>query len=83
MLDFPDELFAHGLPSLPTLLHLSAVRGGDSPGDPEQITNKSSVRLCTGSYKLRRGGAFRRAALLVGSDGICVGPLAGSEVIAA
>ena len=38
LLDFPDELFAHGLPSLPTLLHFNAVRGDYGPGDPEQIT---------------------------------------------
>jgi diguanylate cyclase (GGDEF)-like protein/PAS domain S-box-containing protein len=38
LLDFPDELFAHGLPSLPTLLHFNAVRGDYGPGDPDQIT---------------------------------------------
>ena len=38
LLDFPDELFAHGLPSLPTLLHFNAMRGDYGPGDPEQIT---------------------------------------------
>nr|MDP2189932.1 diguanylate cyclase [Rhodoferax sp.] len=38
LLDFPDELFAHGLPSLPTLLHFNARRGDYGPGDPEKIT---------------------------------------------
>jgi diguanylate cyclase (GGDEF)-like protein/PAS domain S-box-containing protein len=38
LLDFPDELFANGLPSLPTLLHFNAMRGDYGPGDPEQIT---------------------------------------------
>ena len=37
LLDFPDSLFADGLPSLPTLLHFNAVRGDYGPGDPEII----------------------------------------------
>lgn len=37
LLDFPDELFAHGLPSLPTLLRFNALRGDYGPGDPEAI----------------------------------------------
>lgn len=38
LLDFPDELFAHGLPSLPMLLRFNAMRGDYGPGDPEKIT---------------------------------------------
>jgi len=38
LLDFPDELFADGLPSLPTLLRFNARRGDYGPGDPETIT---------------------------------------------
>ena len=38
LLDFPDELFADGLPSLSTLLHFNAVRGDYGPGDPEEIS---------------------------------------------
>ena len=37
LLDFPDELFAHGLPSLPTLARFNAMRGDYGPGDPEEI----------------------------------------------
>lgn len=37
LLEFPDELFAHGLPSLPTLLRFNALRGDYGPGDPEEI----------------------------------------------
>lgn len=37
LLDLPDELFAHGLPSLPTLLRFNALRGDYGPGDPEVI----------------------------------------------
>jgi len=37
LLGFPDELFAHGLPSLPTLLHFNAQRGDYGPGDPDTI----------------------------------------------
>jgi len=38
LLDFPDELFAQGLPSLQTLLRFNARRGDYGPGDPEEIT---------------------------------------------
>ena len=38
LLDFPDELFADGLPSLPTLLRFNALRGDYGPGDPEAIS---------------------------------------------
>jgi diguanylate cyclase (GGDEF)-like protein/PAS domain S-box-containing protein len=38
LLDFPDELFAHGLPTLPQLLHFNSLRGDYGPGDPETIT---------------------------------------------
>jgi diguanylate cyclase (GGDEF)-like protein/PAS domain S-box-containing protein len=37
LLDFPDELFADGLPSLPVLLRFNALRGDYGPGDPEEI----------------------------------------------
>jgi diguanylate cyclase (GGDEF)-like protein/PAS domain S-box-containing protein len=37
ILDFPDELFADGLPSLPRLLRFNAVRGDYGPGDPDTI----------------------------------------------
>ncbi len=37
LLDFPEELFAHGLPSLPALLRFNAMRGDYGPGDPEKI----------------------------------------------
>jgi diguanylate cyclase (GGDEF)-like protein len=37
LLDFPDELFAHGLPSFATLLRYNANRGDYGPGDPEKI----------------------------------------------
>lgn len=37
LLDFPDELFAHGLPSLPALLRFNAARGDYGPGDPGKI----------------------------------------------
>lgn len=38
LLDFPEELFAHGRVSLPQLVHFNAVRGDYGPGDPETIT---------------------------------------------
>jgi diguanylate cyclase (GGDEF)-like protein/PAS domain S-box-containing protein len=37
LLDLPEELFAQGLPSLPTLLRFNAMRGDYGPGDPEVI----------------------------------------------
>jgi diguanylate cyclase (GGDEF)-like protein/PAS domain S-box-containing protein len=47
LLDFPDELFAHGLPSLPTLLRFNAMRGDYGPGDPEEITAAAVERART------------------------------------
>jgi diguanylate cyclase (GGDEF)-like protein/PAS domain S-box-containing protein len=44
MLDFPDELFADGLPSLPTLARFNALRGDYGPGDPEEITARAVER---------------------------------------
>jgi len=44
LLDFPDELFAHGLPSLPTLLRFNALRGEYGPGDPEEIVAAAVAR---------------------------------------
>ncbi|OGA31861.1 MAG: hypothetical protein A3G80_10580 [Betaproteobacteria bacterium RIFCSPLOWO2_12_FULL_62_13b] len=38
LLDFPDELFAHGLPSGRTLFRFNALRGDYGPGDPDEIT---------------------------------------------
>ncbi|WP_114650205.1 EAL and GGDEF domain-containing protein [Pseudothauera hydrothermalis] len=37
LLDFPDALFANGLPSLETLLRFNAERGEYGSGDPERI----------------------------------------------
>ncbi len=37
LLDLPDELFAKGLPSLPTLLQFSALRGDYGPGEVEEL----------------------------------------------
>jgi signal transduction histidine kinase len=44
MLDFPDELFANGLPSLKTLLLFNARRGEYGPGDPETLAEQSFER---------------------------------------
>jgi diguanylate cyclase (GGDEF)-like protein/PAS domain S-box-containing protein len=44
LLDFPDELFAGALPSLPTLLRFNALRGDYGPGDPEEITARGIER---------------------------------------
>jgi diguanylate cyclase (GGDEF)-like protein/PAS domain S-box-containing protein len=44
LLDFPDELFAHGLPSLPTLARFNAMRGDYGPGDPEEISARAVER---------------------------------------
>ena len=38
LLDFPDELFAGSLPSLPQLLRFNALRGEYGAGDPDTIT---------------------------------------------
>ena len=38
LLEFPPELFADGLPSLPTLTRFNAMRGEYGPGDPEVLT---------------------------------------------
>jgi diguanylate cyclase (GGDEF)-like protein/PAS domain S-box-containing protein len=37
LLDYPEELFAKGLPSLPTLFHFNAARGEYGPGDAARI----------------------------------------------
>ena len=37
ILDFPAQLFADGLPSLPTLIRFNAMRGEYGPGDIEKI----------------------------------------------
>jgi len=47
LLDFPDELFAHGLPSLPALLRFNALRGDYGPGDPEAIAAAAIERART------------------------------------
>ncbi len=45
LLDFPAELFAGGLPSLPALLQFNALRGDYGPGDPEEITAAALERV--------------------------------------
>jgi diguanylate cyclase (GGDEF)-like protein/PAS domain S-box-containing protein len=45
LLDFPDDLFAHGLPSLSTLLRFNAMRGEYGPGDPETIAAAALDRV--------------------------------------
>ena len=47
LLDFPDQLFAHGLPCLPSLLRFNALRGDYGPGDPEEITTAAVDRART------------------------------------
>ncbi len=47
LLDFPDELFARGLPSLPTLARFNAMRGDYGPGDPEEMTAAAVERART------------------------------------
>lgn len=37
LLDYPDELFAHGNPSLETLFRFNAMRGEYGPGDVESL----------------------------------------------
>lgn len=37
LLDFPEELFANGLPSLIDLIHFNAKRGEYGTGDPDEI----------------------------------------------
>lgn len=44
LLEFPEELFREGLPSLRTLLHFNACRGEYGPGDPETLTEQAMVR---------------------------------------
>lgn len=44
LLDFPEELFADGLASLPRLVHFNATRGDYGPGDPGEITAAAVVR---------------------------------------
>jgi signal transduction histidine kinase len=44
LLNFPDELFANGLPSLKTLLLFNARRGEYGPGDPEALAEQGFER---------------------------------------
>ncbi len=44
LLDFPDELFAHGMPTLYDLALFNARRGEYGPGDPEQQARAVSER---------------------------------------
>jgi len=46
LLDFPEELFADGLPSLESLLRFNAERGEYGPGDPEELTSVAMDRAC-------------------------------------
>ena len=60
LLDFPDSLFAAGLPSLESLLRFNAERGEYGPGDPELITRELLERARRGEphhfERLRPGG---------------------------
>jgi len=47
ILDFPDELFAGGLPSLPKLILFNARRGDYGPGDPDEICARAVERART------------------------------------
>ncbi len=44
LLEFPEALFANGLPSLRTLLKFNARRGEYGPGDPEELTERAVER---------------------------------------
>lgn len=44
LLDFPEHLFAEGLPSLPRLIHFNAARGEYGPGDPDCIAAEMLAR---------------------------------------
>lgn len=44
LLDYPKELFAQGLPSLPTLFHFDAARGEYGPGDVVRIATEHIER---------------------------------------
>jgi PAS domain S-box-containing protein len=44
LLDFPDELFANGLPSLHTVILFNARRGEYGPGDPEVLASEACER---------------------------------------
>lgn len=44
LLDFPDELFAHGMPTLYDFALFNARRGEYGPGDPEQQAQAVSDR---------------------------------------
>ncbi len=56
LLDFPDELFVHGLPSGRTLFRFNALRGDYGPGDPDAITAAAVERS-----KKMEAHAFERA----------------------
>lgn len=53
--DFPEELFADGLPSLPDLIRFNARRGEYGPGDPEEIATAAIERT-----KMRQAHVFER-----------------------
>lgn len=55
MLDFPDHLFADGLPSLVTLARFNARRGEYGPGDPEALAHAMIDR-----YREMRPHVFER-----------------------
>ena len=44
LLDFPDDLFAGGLPSLRKLSLFNARRGEYGPGDPEELAEQIVLR---------------------------------------
>ena len=56
ILEFPDELFADGLPSLPKLIRFNALRGEYGPGDPDAICANAVERA-----KKMEPHAFERA----------------------
>jgi len=44
LLNFPEELFSNGFPSLPDLIRFNALRGEYGPGDPDEIANAALER---------------------------------------
>jgi diguanylate cyclase (GGDEF)-like protein/PAS domain S-box-containing protein len=55
LLDFPEELFVNGLPSLTALIHFNAARGEYGPGNPKEIAAAAIERT-----KKRQPHVFER-----------------------